>query len=96
MSDHKINLGCFVELERILSAHKLEATVLSKTEEIEIYDVYGNTIHKKFAELLSGKEQCEVCVNDITDHFEKLKFPSMRGVAAGDASSVMKERGHHH
>ncbi|MBT3404469.1 MAG: hypothetical protein HN421_12295 [Gammaproteobacteria bacterium] len=85
MDNRKIDINCFMELGRVLRAHSLDGRVLTQSGEIEVYDKYGNCVRKKFSDLLDSKESCTVCVGDITDHFEKLKFPSMRGAVVSAA-----------
>ena len=86
MSDSKIDIDSFMELGEVLAEHGLKAKVLSKEEQVENFDQYGNNIRKKFSELLYGKEGCVICIRKIAEHFEKRKFSSMRGARAMDAA----------
>lgn len=88
MSNSKIDIAHFMELGEILSKHNLQACILSKEEQVEIFDEYGNSIRKKFSDLLYGSEGCVVCIRNIAERFEKLRFPSMRGAKAMDAALV--------
>ncbi len=86
MSKSKIDISQFLELGAILEEYGLKAKILPKEEQVEIFDQYGNSIRKRFSELLYGKEGCVVCIRNIAERFEKLKFSSMRGAKAMDAA----------
>ena len=86
MANSKIDIYSFMELGKVLAEHELQAKVLPKEEQVEIYDQYGNSIRKRFSELLYGTEGCVVCIRNIAERFEKLRFPSMRGAKAMDAA----------
>lgn len=88
MSNGKIDINHFLELGTILETHGLKAKILPKEEQVEIFDDYGNSIRKRFSELLYGEEGCVVCIRSISERFEKLKFSSMRGAKAMDAALV--------
>ncbi len=82
----KIDIASFMQLGDVVSRHGLKAKVLPQEEQVEIYDEYGNSVRKRFSELLYGEEGCVICIRNIAERFEKLKFSSMRGARAMDAS----------
>lgn len=86
MDKSKINIDNFMQLGEVLSEYGLKAKVLPQQSQVEIYDEYGNSVRKRFSELLYGKEGCVICIRNIAEHFEKLKFSSTRGAKAMDAA----------
>jgi hypothetical protein len=85
---NKIDINSFMQLGNIVTEHGLKAKVLPQLEQVEIYDEYGNSVRKRFSELLYGEEGCVLCIRNIAERFEKLKFSSMRGAKAMDAALV--------
>ncbi len=86
MTTQKIGIDNFMMLGQVLAEYGLKANILPTEEQIEIFDPYGNSVRKKFSDLLYGKEGCIVCIRKVAERFEKLKFPSMRGANAGDTA----------
>ena len=82
---NRYDISSFMELGEILQEHGLRGEILPNLEEIEISDQYGNSVRKRFSDLLYGKEGCMVCIRKVVERFEKLKFPSMRGANAAAA-----------
>lgn len=76
---NQYDINRFIELGEVLQEFGLSGKILPNIGEIEISDPYGNTIRKKFSDLLYGREGCLICIRKVVERFEKLKFPSMRG-----------------
>ncbi len=82
---NRYDVSSFIELGEVLKEFGLTGEILPNLEEIEISDQYGNSVRKKFSDLLYGKEGCMICIRKVAERFEKLKFPSMRGANAAAA-----------
>ncbi len=70
----------FVEFGQTLNEYGLRAQVLPGEKKVEISDQFGNKVKRNFSDVLLSKVGCTDCIRKIVDHFDKLRFHSMRGV----------------
>lgn len=80
MKAARYDISSFVEFGQTLNEHGLKAQVLPSEKKVEISDQFGNKVKRNFSDVLLDKVGCTNCIRKIVDHFDKLRFHSMRGV----------------